>query len=198
MIFKSNIGLDISQEIIALGIYHPYWHTTALGRRVRNWNFDSYSEALLNLKYREEESHQANPTKLDDKLKAIEYFRQRLDSILDSGFSIAVVPPHKAYSKPSGICSLARLLVKNGRVDATRCLVRCLGIAPLHSGGQRNWTTHLNSIDVCFDELFLDKEVLLLDDIATTKRSILTCKDKLMQRGASVVECLVLGKVGKA
>ncbi|HKR02316.1 MAG TPA: hypothetical protein VJT09_16690 [Pyrinomonadaceae bacterium] len=82
MIFKSNTRLDITQEIIALGNYYPYWHITASGRRARNWDFNAHSEAILNLKYRDEEDPHTKPDKVNKKHQAIEHFRCLIDSEL--------------------------------------------------------------------------------------------------------------------
>jgi len=185
MIFLDR-KINDSDDIFGLGVYYP----------VTDYRFrdDKHSKAILNIKYRHDDDPDPQPWKQRNKTIALSNFHRRLDSMLSREIAIAVVPPHEPSSSPSGIQELARRLAVNGRIDATRCLVRHKTIPKQAAGGARSLDRHLRTIRVEHEELIIGREVLLLDDVSTTGRSLEACKRLLLDAGAAAVKCAALGK----
>lgn len=177
---------EASAEIFTLGTYYPVHDP-----RFRN---HALSKAILNIKYRHGEEPDSQPWKQRNKSIALEQFRRRLDPLLAQGIAIAVVPSHQPAASPSGIQELAQRLAANNRVDATGCLVRSRAIPKQAQGGVRSVERHLRTIEVRQVEMISGREVLLLDDVSTTGRSLEACKQLLLAAGAAAVKCAVLGQ----
>ena len=146
--------------------------------------FDDWSEKLLELK---------NQTQ-----NVVDFWCDELEQHWDKDFfAIAVVPSSSSKNKISGIHLVAKKIAKSRQVpinDATSCLIRYRDIEKLASGGSRELTVHLQSIEVKNSHLIKDKNVLLVDDISTSGNSLSACKELLMKAGASKVKCVALGK----
>src|SRR5262245_28461997 len=181
-----NSEVNDSDDIFSLGIYYP-----VADSRFRT---DSLSKAILNIKYRQDDDPDPQPWKQRNKTIALENFRRKLDSMLSREIAIAVVPSHKPSSNLTGIQELARRLAANGRIDATSCLVRHKSIPKQAKGGTRSVERHLQTIRVEHAELIIGREVLLLDDVTTTGKSLEACKQLLLAAGAAAVKCVALGR----
>src|SRR5262249_7014454 len=110
------------------------------------------------------------------------------------GVAITIIPSSDPANMGAGIRVLAQHLAKDQRIDATGCLVRYTAIPRLSSGGDRRISQHLQSIRVEPPVLVDGRLVFLLDDIATTGNSLCACKQLLLEAGAGVVKCIVLGR----
>lgn len=125
---------------------------------------------------------------------AIKYFTLRLDPIVRTGTPIVTVPSHDSRrTTTSGIRSVAQGLARRQRTDATACLVRHTTVEKLSKGGRRSVDLHLDSIRVENSHLIDTEHVLLLDDVGTTGRSLVACRQLLLAAGVADVTCLVLG-----
>lgn len=161
-----------------LGLYHPKWNGT-------NPKFDDYSQSILDLKVKDEES--------------IQYFYQRCVKWLDIDFdAIVIVPSHNPLTSNSGIEFLATKIARNKNwIDATQCLARTHEIEKLSYGGDRSIEIHLNSITVEQIPLIREKKIILIDDVTTSGNSLKASKLKLEQAGVKEVYMCALGKTAK-
>ena len=73
-------------------------------------------------------------------------------------------------------------------------LRRSHSINKLATGGSRNLSVHMKSIDTVEDIDISGDIVLLMDDVTTTGNSLYVCKEILLNRGAANVEMFALGK----
>ena len=73
-------------------------------------------------------------------------------------------------------------------------LRRSHSINKLATGGSRNLSVHMQSIDTVEDIDISADIVLLMDDVTTTGNSLYVCKEILLNRGAANVEMFALGK----
>jgi phosphoribosylpyrophosphate synthetase len=73
-------------------------------------------------------------------------------------------------------------------------LRRSHSINKLATGGSRNLSVHMQSIDTVEDIDISGDIVLLMDDVTTTGNSLYVCKEILLNRGAANVEMFALGK----
>lgn len=168
------------KELYYLRNYHPLkWQGE------ENDSFDYFSDKILELKNKEQTSIDLWFEELKKHLK------------MDESFAIAVVPSHLSGNQVSGIHLVAQKLAKflpEKITDATLCLIRVKNIDPLSRGGNRKLNTHLESMEVINFELIQNKNVLLLDDVATSGNSLRAGKELLLKAGASKVKCIALGK----
>jgi predicted amidophosphoribosyltransferase len=167
--------------------YHPYWLVYGIDR---NPQFNSDDGLLLDFK--EGEAHGI--------WLATESFREVLSRMSQPIRSVVThVPGHRKRSsnveRPLG--QVVREIAQDhpdrfqGRPDT---LLRTKTIARLASGGEREIKVHLSSITVANQSLVRDRTHILLDDIATTGKSIAACRKLLLEAGAKRVGALVLGR----
>lgn len=120
---------------------------------------------------------------------------EQLDAMLEPSIAIAVVPPHIAYQAFWPLRTLAKKLAAHDRVDATACLVRSATIRRIIFGGPSTRALHRQTIEVKHPELVQGQRVLLLDDIAKSGTSLVTCRELLYEVGAEQVQAVALGRV---
>lgn len=127
--------------------------------------------------------------------QAVDHFVAQLDPMLRNDFPIAIVPSSNPSSSVNGMRMLVQKLASSGRYDATSCLRRHTHIWPSHIDveSRNNPSRHLGSIGVMDRTVIAGRVVLLLDDIARTGTSLLSCRTLLIQAGAREVICLALG-----
>lgn len=130
----------------------------------------------------------------EGKIDAINYYFDKINPKLNQNITICIVPSSDSEKTNSGIRKLADKLISNNRLDACHCLKRVSTIDKLAHGGSRDIQIHLDSISVIDNHLIDGKDILLLDDIFTTRNSFLACESLLLQAGANRVVCLALGK----
>ncbi len=117
-----------------------------------------------------------------DKSKYFKKVFNFLDNIILSNIVLCCVPSHKEANLEHSITSLVKLLSKNGRIDGSNCLIRSKTIQKISSpNSDRSEQVHLNSIKEQNTHLFINKNVLLLDDIVTSGNSMRACSKILMQ-----------------
>lgn len=160
-------------KIFFLSTYHPYYGGS-------NPKFDNFSKLILDIK--------------DKKPSAINIFFKKLNHQLDKGFPIVTIPSSNPNNINTGINKLASLLAKQGRIDASSCLLRHIQVPKKSKGGNRDINIDLNSIKVSNQHLIKGKTVLLLDDVTTTGNSFVACEKLLVDAGAYKVVKLALGK----
>ena len=165
-------------EIVVYSNYHKYWLDRE--RKIKNPLFDVFSGKILDLK--------------DRKPSAIKYFYNLLDCEICPGVTICVVPSSNAEKRESGIGKLGEMLAANGRDNQVYFLRRSHSINKLATGGSRNLSVHMQSIDTVEDIDISGDIVLLMDDVTTTGNSLYVCKEILLNRGAANVEMFALGK----
>lgn len=163
------------------------YHSKAGGQ---NPNFDETSENILNVKNNEEH--------------AIQYFTERLHSILsnDGEYVICVVPNHECGICTSGMMKIAKRLCKPPIIDGTECLRRRVTIQKKSRDVFRDidpekLNLEIESLTIENADIIKGKQVLLLDDIATTGTSLEAGRYKLKEAGAELVAAIVLGHTRK-
>ncbi len=170
---------DNKLAIKYLGDFHSYKQHKDMGGT--SANYDKYSKRIFDFK--------------ENSQKVVEAFAAIIDPLLASDFSVCVVPSHEAMKTTGPLYNLARILcAKNNRVNATGCLVRNKTIQKLSHGGNRDISTHLNSIIPMQTTLISGKRVLLLDDVSTTGNSLTACRTILVRAGAAGVWSLALAQ----
>ena len=123
-------------------------------------------------------------------------FVEWLDPLLEPGIAVCVVPPHDPFTPEPPLRLLAQALAaRNGRTDATACLVRHTAIRRIVFGGASTVAIHRESMRVDSPELIQGRTVLLLDDVAKSGVSLLTCRMLLLEAGAGRVQAVALGRV---
>lgn len=172
-------------SLFYLGIYYPEYDSD--GENIYdNPFFNEYSARILDLKEKDSE--------------AIRFFTRELNNILDDeDITLAIVPSSRSTDSSSGICDLARHLIrlKNQFVDGTLCVKRVRVInrsSPTRSLSNRTIEKHLQTLEIKNLELVRDRNVILLDDVITTGNSINACKQLLLEAGSREVKSIVLGK----
>lgn len=127
--------------------------------------------------------------------KAMTFFYNEVEPLLGTDFTI-VVPPSSAAGTNVNyrpLCVLARRLAgvagKN-RVDGTGCLVRKTSVIK-HT---RDIDQHLNTIELEHQELISGKDILLLDDVATSLSTLKACYLKLKEAKPNSIQPLTLGR----
>lgn len=154
---------------------------------------------VLNQKFQETDSGLILDLKIGQPA-AVNFFYELMNKWFSFGerFTICIVPSSDPQKKESGVMQLAkRLASEHDRVDGTMCLVRTKKIQKLAHGGPRDKEVHLGSIEVVHKELIKGQEVLLLDDVMTTKNSLAACKELLYAAGASKVQPLAIAKTAE-
>ena len=86
------------------------------------------------------------------------------------------------------------MLAANGRDNKVYFLRRSHSSNKRATGGSRNLSVHMQSIDTVEDIDISGDIVLLMDDVTTTGNSLYVCKEILLNRGAANVEMFALGK----
>lgn len=86
------------------------------------------------------------------------------------------------------------MLAANGRNNKVYFLRRSRSINKLATGGSRDLSVHMQSIDTVEDMDISGDIVLLMDDVTTTGNSLYACREILLNRGAENVEMFALGK----
>ncbi len=121
---------------------------------------------------------------------------ERLAPMLREGVVVVVVPSHDPWAEEPPIRALAQDVVALAHLtDGTSCLVRHTKIKRIVFGGPSSRALHRRTISVENAEIVAGRHVLLLDDIAKSGHSLLTCRDLLYKAGASVVQAAALGLV---
>lgn len=167
--------------IYYLKTYIPY----RLASGEVNSRFNQDSGSILDIKSADPETMQ----------KGINYFSASLDAVIPKDAIIVVVPSHNPQKTNSGMHMMGQWLSSKGsRTDATHCLVRTYPIAKLAHGGNRHIDVHTQSITVSNVHLIQNRNVILLDDVATTGNSLLACANKLISAGAISVTCLAIAQ----
>lgn len=166
-----------------LETYHP----KAGGQ---NPKFDEMSQKILNVKDKEE--------------NAVQYFTERLQSILTNNeeYVICVVPNHGCGICTSGMMNIAKKLCKQPIIDGTECIRRKIAVEKKSKDVYRDidpekLNLEIESLTIDNSDLIKGKQVLLLDDIATTGTSLEAGRYKLKEAGADLVAAIVLGHTHK-
>jgi hypoxanthine phosphoribosyltransferase len=166
-----------------LGFYHPKFDCCEDVCN-ENYNFNEFSQLILDLKDRESE--------------AIFYFESILTKLLeDEETTFVAVPSHIAFESNSGIRDLAGYLIKSKKkyIDAVKCLERVATVDKYSSiKGFRSEQEHFNSIVVKDRLLIENKNIILIDDILTSGNSANACRRLLSNAGAKEVKIVCLGK----
>ena len=118
-----------------------------------------------------------------------------LDPMLDAGIALAAVPPHRAYQAFWPVRTLAQRLARDGRIDATGCLVRHVTIRKILYGGPSTRALHRETIQTEDAGLIEGRRVLLLDDIAKSGASLIACREILLEAGAAEVQAVALARI---
>ena len=119
---------------------------------------------------------------------------------LASNFTITVIPSSQENSFDSASHILARKIIEhcgssNNLIDGSHCLRRHRTIEKQHLSTQkREIATHLDSIVVDEMDKIEGENILLLDDIVTSGKSIQACTKLLKEAGARKVVAFVVGK----
>ncbi len=156
----------------------------------QNPNFDEISKMILRVKNKDDD--------------AIHYFTERLQDILskDEEYVICVIPNSKKGICTSGMMNIAKSLCKPPIIDGTECVRRKHTVAKKSRNVRRKidpekLKLEKESLTIDNADLIKGKQVLLLDDVATTGTSLQAGRDKLNEAGAELVAAIVLGHTQK-
>jgi hypothetical protein len=144
---------------------------------------DPFSKRILKLK--------------NEKKKAIRRFAGKLKALKACEFAVCAVPGHDSVSSnySSGIRKLAKELGKlPGVTDLSGNLLRKHEIPKKSGGGKRDLATDLKSLKLKKSASFRGKEILLLDDVATTWTTMKACRMTIEKVGPKDVVPFVLGR----
>ena len=104
----------------------------------------------------------------------IKFLSKRLNNILkDKELTICRIPSSISNTE-NGCDDVIRELVSlnSNYKDGRKCINRNVTIPKIHITGQRNIDQHLSSSEIKNHELLNNKDVLLIDDIVTTGKSV--------------------------
>jgi predicted amidophosphoribosyltransferase len=172
--------------------HERYWGHVAIYGDYKPWtahkaeggdgsNYPAHSGRILDLK--------------DDKAGAVDHFKDMFEPELSDDIVIVTVPSHDPAKTPGGLQKLAGRLAGNGnRVDGSGCLVRTKKHDKLAHGGDRSKDSHLKSMEVKNAGLIKGKNVLLLDDVATSGNSLEAGSNLLIKAEAKTVRRAAIGK----
>ncbi len=127
--------------------------------------------------------------------KAISYFTEELSNILSDKdqYVICVMPSHEKGMNPSGIREIAGRLCTGEIINGLECINRTTTIEAKHNNGERDPKKEIKSLELLNDDTIKNKQVLLLDDVATSGTSLATGRQLLMENGARLVSAFALG-----
>ncbi len=162
-------------EVLHYGHYHPY-------RGGANPDFDDFSSKILDLKNNYD--------------TGVNYFYNLLRDYYGGNFTIVIIPSHDPEKLISGIKRLAIKFATNNItiIDGTSCLVRTAKIDKLATGGNRDLSVQLNSMEVRNSRLVRDRNILLLDDVTTTNNSLIAGRTLLLNAGATLVQAFAIAQ----
>ena len=127
--------------------------------------------------------------------EAIGHYVTVLDSLVRDGVTVVTVPSSTVDKTETGINLVARRLARvsgRRRRDGTSLLERTETLPAAHLGGRRDYTDHLRSISLGDPDGVKGRDILLLDDVATTQSSLRACTELLSGAGARSVTTLAL------
>lgn len=176
--FKDSV---VKRDVLGyyyIGEYHPY-------KRYGQYNpdFDEFSSRIL--KYKKGERSE------------LFYFLALLTGILkeNSNLAITCVPSHESGSFGPNHVIISMLCENRGYTNASSCLYRFKTVDKLATGGERSKSVHLSSIILQDTHLLKDRDVLLIDDVATSGNSLLACSEIIANSlEIRTLRCLVFGK----
>ncbi len=156
----------------------------------KNYRDDPYSLSIIQFK-------KLNVEKIE---KFIEVFNNWFSRQEVSGsYLLCKVPPHEPQDRNSWFSDtsldkmIKQLAKSNRRIrDGSDVLIRTKEIERLSMSGKRETSVHAESIAVDGD--VTSEKIILLDDILTSGNSLIVCKRKLLEAGALIVHCFVLGR----
>ena len=166
-------------EVIYIDDYHPRRHGT-------NPKFNDVSRRVLNCK--------------DMRPRAIAYYFEEINDMIDPTIScvVCVMPSSQKGVELSGIRLIAnKLCERNNLINGTGVLYRNQTIPKKHLGGPRNPEREYESISLHEANLIANRQVLLLDDVATTEMSLKVGKKILLEGNATVVAMVALAKTSE-
>ena len=105
----------------------------------------------------------------------LDFLSDRLFSIFDKKKEITLCRiPSATKDKISGCDDLIERLSSKSTLltDGSKCLQRIESITPAHKGGRRNIDQHIKSTKLINSHLIENKNILLIDDIKTSGKSI--------------------------
>lgn len=120
-----------------------------------------------------------------------------MNPLKDCEFAVCAVPSHDAVSShySSGIRKLAKELGKiPGVTDLSGNLIRKYEIPKKSAGGKRDLHTDLQSLQLKSPSSFAGREVLLLDDVATTWTTMTACVQVIKEAEPKDVVPFALGR----
>lgn len=181
MIFKEN---SVKNGVEKDGDLFYFFHYIASKNNTDN--FDERSKIfLINFKNGRSETVQS-------------VFEQLKPHLNNASFSICAVPPHNAYWQGNdGPHKLARKIVQSMSaenkqvVDATDCVVRTKNAKPRKFGDGIDFK---NTLTISNIDKIKDKDVLLIDDVYTTGKTVEYIEKLLKDNGAGKVIKFVVCK----
>ncbi len=118
-------------------------------------------------------------------------------------FTLVVVPSHNASINDSGIKRVAKGLCNGDWIDGTDCIKRKYIMPARHGISGRGYTNEeiakeKDSLSIENEELIKNKDILLFDDITTTRVSLVAAMQSLYPKHPRSIICLVLGKTDES
>lgn len=108
---------------------------------------------------------------------------------------VCSVPSSDAEETENGIRLASKLIAqKLDVIDGTGCLYRTATRQRSCSGNRLDMSSHLSTLDVKDMHLIMGKNVLLLDDVTTSGRTIVACAKVLTNAGAKSIYKYAIGE----
>ena len=175
---KENCKFDSERNVYFLGEYIPY---------TSGYEQNPFSKKILDLKRKKKD--------------AVDYFYQKLSFLYDLDFIICTAPGRDP-KKYSGIDMLAEKLSNNmpcrSFIKNLRRKSKVVAQHLLSTSQKRSSTEESKTLKILNKEKWMDKRILLLDDISTTGGTINGSRKKILdETRPKNVHVLILGRTQK-
>ena len=159
---------------------YPYHRKYQCWMRVPNPQHNGWSAQIIRVKNGDE--------------SAINRMAASLVKELPLADVICTVPSSDAGNRYNGIRKTAMIVAEiRGMIDGTGCLFRKTSKPKSHEGG-RDPESHYKTLGIDHADLIKGKRVILLDDVTTSGRSLVTGAEVLKAAGAADVIKYALGE----
>lgn len=169
--------------IYYIGEYHPYWLSGE-----KNPNFNKVNGGyILDLKENNKNGIRYFVNKIEEEFKKY--------SNIDEFNIITIVPSSKKNVISEGLKTLVNAIAENyDCMEYVQCLNRNRTVEKKANGGLRSKQLEIDTIDAINKKRINRANILLFDDVTTTGKSLIACKEILIKNGAKNVICIALGK----
>lgn len=180
---KNHIGKISQTDYIKLyekKIYGKYWKNTNYDK-IKHLYFEDYHPERYMNEMNPKHNNNLHSVKLLNLKKGIpeyEYFYKILEKTIDFSnkeLAIIIFPSSIPNNYGELYTIINKLCKKYNLVDTSKCLKRIRQVNKSHQGF-RNVEKHFSSIELINKDLLINKNILIIDDIATSGNSLMASK----------------------